>query len=239
MRIAVFSDVHGNAAALDAVLDDIAVRGVDATVGLGDFLSGAFDPVGVADRLIEMQVPVVSGNHDRWLHEGREKDWPADKLVRAMLSERHFKWLRSMPATQVVDGDVFMCHGTPVSDNTEWMDLFGTDGPRPASREYIEAAGAGFDHAVLLCGHTHVPRTVRLADGRLLLNPGSVGLQFVRGTTDAHYAIIERRKGAWSAQLIAIPYDRSRAQQQALAHGFPAFAKAVETGWARLSDFQS
>ncbi len=237
MRIAVLSDVHGNHAALEAALDDIARRGVDATLGLGDFLSGPFDPVAVADRLIETKMPVVKGNHDRWLYEGREKDWAADVLVRPLLSPAHLDWLRGLPFSQVVDGDVYMCHATPQDDCTEWMDMFGEQGHRIASREYIEAAAVGIDHEVLLCGHTHAPRTLRLADGRLLLNPGSVGMQFLRGSTDAHYAIIERRNGAWSAELLSIPYDRERARQQARAHGFPNFAAAIDTGWAALSEF--
>lgn len=237
MRIAVFSDVHGNHVALEAVLADIARRGVDTTVGLGDFLSGPFDPVAVADRLIEMNIPLVRGNHDRWLHEGRDPDWAADVLVRKMLSSAHLDWLRSLPFSQVVDGDVYMCHATPKDDATEWMDMFGEDGTLTATREYIEAAAAGINHPVMLCGHTHVPRCLRLADGRMLLNPGSVGMQFLRGSTDAHYAIIERRNGAWSAEHIAIPYDVAKAQQQALSHGFANFANAVGHGWAKLSDF--
>ena len=103
-------------------------------------------------------------------------------------------------------------------------------------RESIEAAAAGYDHPVLLCGHTHVPRTMRLADGRLLVNPGTVGLPFLLGSPDARYAILERREGAWSVEHIAIPYDRGPAQQQAIALGHPGFAKAIETGWASLAD---
>ena len=51
MKLAVISDIHGNSAALRAVLDDIARRGVDLTVNLGDCFSGPLDVVGTADML--------------------------------------------------------------------------------------------------------------------------------------------------------------------------------------------
>jgi diadenosine tetraphosphatase ApaH/serine/threonine PP2A family protein phosphatase len=89
---------------------------------------------------------------------------------------------------------------------------------------------------MLLCGHTHIPRTLRLADGRMLVNPGSVGLPFLMGSPDARYAVIERRNGQWSVELIAIPYDKAPAVAQARALGHPGFVKAIETGWATFSD---
>ncbi|HHY50013.1 MAG TPA: metallophosphoesterase family protein [Alphaproteobacteria bacterium] len=238
MRLAVFSDVHGNLAALDAVLSDIGRRGVDMIVGLGDFLSGPFDPRGVAERLMAAGFPLVRGNHDRWVSDGREEnDWAVDKLVRDLLDGEQLRWLAALPPTQVIDGAVFLCHGTPTSDSTFWMDQLTSElGVVSSSRAWIEAAAEGYDFPVLLCGHTHVQRTLRLADGRLLLNPGSVGLPFLLGSTDARYAILERRQGAWSAELHAIPYDRETPKQQARAHGHPGFARALDTGWATLAE---
>ena len=237
MRIAVISDVHGNCAALDAVLADIERRGVDATIALGDLVSGPFDPRSVAQRFIEKQIPSVRGNHDRWVVEGREKDWNVDAWVRGELAQEERDWLASLPATHVLADEIFMCHGTPVDDNMFWMDeLTDTHGALLAPRESIEAAGAGVEYPILLCGHTHVPRTLRLADGRMVVNPGSVGLPFLLGSPDARYAVIEKRDGQWSAELIAIPYDRTPAMEQARALGYPGFATALETGWATIHD---
>ena len=237
MRLAVISDVHGNFAALEAVLADIARRGVDATLGLGDFVSGPFDPRSVADRLMDENMPGVRGNHDRWVVEGRDDDWHVDKWVREELSSAHMDWLRSLPATHVFEGEVFMCHATPTTDTDFWMDRpTDTHGMLSMPRESIEAEAAGIDYPVLLCGHTHSPRTLRLADGRLLVNPGSVGLPCLLGSPDARYAIIERRNGNWSVDLMAIPYDREPAKAQALSLGHPGFAMAVETGWATFAD---
>ncbi len=239
MRIAVISDIHGNFAALEAVLADIRTRGVDATVALGDFLSGPFDPLATADTLMASGIPCVRGNHDRWLLEGREPglDWPADVLVRGMLSNGQVEWLKTIPPTRVFEGEVFMCHATPTDDVSFWMDQpTKTYGVLSMPPDHIEAMAEDIDYPVLLCGHTHVSRTLRLADGRLLLNPGSVGLPFLLGSPDARYAIIEKRGSQWSAALLAIPYDREPAMAQAQRAGFPGFAKALRTGWATIEE---
>lgn len=238
MRIAVISDIHGNFAALEAVLADIGTRGVDATVGLGDFVSGPFDPRAVIDRVRASGMACVRGNHDRWVADGRvdAQDWAVDAWVRDLLPAEELEWLGAIPATQVIEGEVFLCHATPKDDTSFWMDRLGDSDVLSMPREHIESEATGVDYPVLLCGHTHVPRTLRLADGRLLLNPGSVGLPFLLGSPDARYAIIEKRGGEWSAELLAIPYDRAPAQAQARALGFAGFATAIETGWATLAE---
>ncbi|MEL6296837.1 MAG: metallophosphoesterase family protein, partial [Pseudomonadota bacterium] len=63
MQLAVISDVHGNSAALDAVLADIARRGITDVVNLGDTVAGPLDPAGTADRLMAVNMPTVAGNH--------------------------------------------------------------------------------------------------------------------------------------------------------------------------------
>ena len=149
MRIAVLSDVHGNLEALDAVLDDIARQGVEATVALGDFLSGPSDPLGVADRFIELDLPSVRGNHDRYITDGREEDWHIDALVRGMMDERQHAWLATVPATAVFAQDVFLCHGTPRDDNTSFMDGMVGGVSALLSKDYIEGEAAGLRHAAI------------------------------------------------------------------------------------------
>ena len=67
MRFAAIADVHGNLAALEAVLDDIASLGIDDIVGLGDHLSGPLEPAQTADMLIARNIPSISGDQDRRL----------------------------------------------------------------------------------------------------------------------------------------------------------------------------
>lgn len=233
MKLAIISDVHGNLHALDAVLDDIAGQGVDATLALGDFLSGPFDPAGVADRLIGLALPAVRGNHDRYLADGRDDDWHVDAFVRALLTPTHLDWLRTLPLTTVHAGKVLLAHGTPRDDNVGWLD--GMEGTNAVlqSPEHIEREAEGFAYDVLLCGHTHVPRTVKLNDGRIVVNPGSVGLPFDSGSPGAHYAIIEQRRLGWTVSLNSIPYDYQAAANLALERGYPKWAEVVTSGWLK------
>jgi len=233
MRIAVISDVHGNRLALEAVLDDIAAQGVDTTVNLGDMVSGPMEPNWAADILMDANFPTIKGNHERWLIERSPYGLdPVDRFTLTQLEQRHLDWFTSLPATFAIMGDVFMCHGTPTDDSEPWLDNWwrGRETELPGEAQ-VAAQADGLDYRVLLCGHTHLARAVRLRDGRLIVNPGSVGLQIIHGSPDARYAILDRTDGRWSVNLRAVPYDHAAAARQAIANGFPHWSEALTTGW--------
>jgi diadenosine tetraphosphatase ApaH/serine/threonine PP2A family protein phosphatase len=128
--------------------------------------------------------------------------------------------------------DIFLCHGTPTSDDDPWLDGWWDGRTSTAPDEASVAAKAeGFDYPVMLCGHTHIPRAVRLRDGRLIVNPGAVGVQFNHGSPDARYATIERRDGKFYPSFHAVPYDHFAAARLAEANGFPQWRDALVTGW--------
>ncbi|MBU1305792.1 MAG: metallophosphatase family protein [Alphaproteobacteria bacterium] len=233
MRFAVISDVHGNALALDAVLADIARQGADATLCLGDHVSGPMDPAGAADRLMALDGPVIMGNHDRWLLDPPDKSLnPVDRFALMRMKQAHRAWLAALPATAVFNGEVFLCHGTPTSDTLAWVDGWYQDRQMtlPAEDTVMRAA-SGIDYPIMLCGHTHIARSVRLRDGRQIINPGAVGMQLTHGSPDARYAIIERRNGQWFTDLRVVQYDHMAAGEQALSNGFAPWKEALQTGW--------
>ena len=233
MKIAVISDIHGNRLALEAVLDDIVRHGVDGTFNLGDLVSGPMEPNWVADILIDLDVPTVRGNHDRLLIDNPPDKLDAvDRFAQERMEARHRAYMNSLPETLAFMDDVFLCHGTPTSDEDPWLDGWWTGRTSTQPDEQAVAAKAeGFDYPVLLCGHTHIPRAVRLRDGRLIVNPGSVGIQMNIGSPDARYAIIERRDGKFYPSFYAVPYDHFGAARQAEANGFPQWREALVTGW--------
>lgn len=233
MRLAVLSDVHGNVPALDAVLDDVARQNVDSIAVLGDHVSGPIDPAGAAERLMALGAIAIRGNHDRWtVDPGLPRAGAVDRFARSRLSETQIDWLAHLPATAMIGDEVFLCHGTPVDDDAAWLDNFyeGRTTTLPSEAEVARHAD-GIDSAVILCGHTHIARTLRLTDGRLIANPGSVGMQLVRGSPDAHYAIIEKSRRGWQTSLIAIPYDTETAARLAAGNGFPGWGKSIRHGW--------
>lgn len=177
MRIAVISDIHGNDLALEAVLADIDAQGIDEIVNLGDHLSGPLNAARTAEILIGRRTAAIRGNHDRYLLTlGPARMGLSDRSAHDELDEHHLHWLAALPATLVYRDALFLCHGTPASDETYWMEALTGDGiVHMARRAEIERFADGIEHPVILCGHTHVQRALRLSGGRLLVNPGSVG----------------------------------------------------------------
>lgn len=255
MKIAVISDVHGNLLALESVLADIEAQAVDVTVNLGDILSGPLWVAETADRLMALGLPTISGNHERQLLAGApERMGASDAHAARLLDDRQRAWLAALPATLRLGDEVFCCHGSPASDlqyflETVTADRRGDDSPGIRAATAAEAEQRAGDTlrdaapALILCGHTHVPRIMQLGDGRLVVNPGSVGLQAYEDehphphvvenrSPHARYAVLTRRRAAWQVELRCVPYEHEAAAALARAHGRPDWAAALRTGFA-------
>jgi predicted phosphodiesterase len=253
MRIAVVSDIHGNLPALEAVLADIARAGADVTVNLGDIVSGPLWPCETADRLMTLHLPTIRGNHERQLlTQPRDRMSATDAHTDAQLSPVHRDWLRGLPVERWLADDVFACHGTPSSDLTYWLETVtpgfarpGAPGIRMASVDEARARLGGqrdSTASLLLCGHSHVPRAMQLAPCRLVLNPGSVGLQAYddvhphlhvveNGSPHARWALAEREADGWRVALHAVGYDWEAAARRADRNGRPDWADALRSGF--------
>ncbi|OAP40493.1 metallophosphoesterase [Sinorhizobium glycinis] len=244
MKIAVISDIHGNDLALEAVLADISAQGIQDAVNLGDHLSGPLNAARTADILIGRKVPAIRGNHDRYLLtlDPREMGL-SDRAAYDELEPRHTDWLATLPETLAYRDTVFLCHGTPASDETYWMEALTADGiVHMAARAAIERFAEGIGYPVILCGHTHIPRAVRLANGRLLVNPGSVGCpgydddqpvahKVETGSPDARYAILEHNGVDWSVTFRCVPYDHMAMSRLAADRNRPEWARVLATGF--------
>jgi putative phosphoesterase len=242
MRVAVISDVHGNADALAAVLADIRNHAPDITLNLGDCLSGPLEAERTAEMLQTANITAtVRGNHDRYLCDPALGDeW--DRHALPQLSKATLDWLANLPA-QVILETIFACHATPQNDETYWIEAHTADGtPRRATLGAITAKAEGISQTLLLCGHTHVARSVRLPDGRLILNPGSVGCpgytdsgvagrHVFAGSPFASYALLDHTLGQWAITQRILPYDTSRVVAMAQAAGYPDWVAALSTGW--------
>jgi putative phosphoesterase len=185
MKVAVLSDIHGVLPALEAVLAEPDVLSAEKIVLLGDMLAGPM-PVETLDRLRGLgdRAIWVRGNADRELAESARGagtfvpdpifPWAAEQLRPADLPV-----LDALPLAVTVDGVLF-CHATP-RDDTE---IVLVDSPPERWAEVL----AGVSAPTVVCGHTHMP-FVRLADRRLIVNPGSVGMPY--GTRGAHWALLD------------------------------------------------
>jgi hypothetical protein len=136
MRFATVADIHGNALALEAVIEDLQREKINQVVNLGDVLSGPMDPAGVAERIIPLNWQTVRGNHDRYLIEQDPADMgPTDAVTHAALSVAHLDWVRTLPTNLNPFAGVYACHATPRADDTYWMERVLPDGTvRQATR---------------------------------------------------------------------------------------------------------
>ncbi len=248
MRLAVLSDIHGNRWALEAVLADIELRGIDKLVNLGDSLYGPLDPAGTADILLPLNIPGVRGNEDRMIVQPSDDAAapPTLRYVRQNLTPRHIQWLRTLPPTLSPYQHFCLFHGTPDRDDEYLFEEVTQTGVRLRGPEELATALTSIEQPVILCGHSHVPRTTRLPDGRLIINAGSVGLQaytddlpFVHhmetGTPHARYALVSWTATGWRAEQIAVSYDWDTAADLAHQNHRPDWAAWLRTGQARPS----
>ncbi len=192
MRLALVSDIHGNLAALQAVAHDIARRGVQQVVNLGDTLSGPLLPMETAQWLRQQNWLHVAGNHERQvLTLPRARQIPSDAYTSDQLTDADKAWLaghadpcdprlhRGEMWPERLGTDVALCHGSPRSDIEYLLETPVGEEARLATPNEIQERLDGRipPHITLLaCGHSHVPRSVRTASGLLIVNPGSVGL---------------------------------------------------------------
>lgn len=209
MRVGVISDIHANLVALDAVLDDIPP--VEALVCAGDVIGYNPWPAGCVDRLIELEVPTIMGNHDRKLVTGT--NFVGNRMARAgithareQLSADQRAWLTDLPdERRLFDGRVRVVHGHPDDpDRYTYPEEFGPD--------LLD------DAEVLVLGHTHLQHHV-VTEAGVVLNPGSVG-QPRDGDPRAAYATLELDD--LSVEPHRVPYDIEAVREAVEAAGLPA-----------------
>lgn len=233
MRIAIISDIHGNLAALIAVLEDITRHDVDKSICLGDVAAFGPQPCETIDLLKEAGYPVVMGNTDAWLlnpepHVERDansryvfeiENWAAEQLTSAQRD-----YLKSFQPTITISlGDYkeLLCyHGSPSSFN----------GIILASTPDNELASilAGIRANVMAGGHTHTQMLRRYGD-LVLINPGSVGLPYERETDSdnvrnpawSEYAIVDYLDGHLSIDFKRVPFDARQVVKAAYESGMP------------------
>ncbi|MDQ2074719.1 metallophosphoesterase family protein [Haloarcula sp. H-GB4] len=194
-RIGLLSDIHANAVALRAVLDDM--EPVDALVCAGDIVGYGPSPQACLHMIRDREIPTVVGNHDREVVRGMT--WESgDEYARRVLSADDIEWLGDLPRElRLFDERLKIVHDPPDEQDryTEPADFVPT---------LLE------DEDVLVLGHTHIQHAETFNDG-LVINPGSVG-QPRDGNPDAAYAIVDLSD--LSVDLYRVPYDIERVQQR-------------------------
>jgi putative phosphoesterase len=238
MRIAIFSDIHGNLPSLEAVLADIAAVAPDAVYCLGDLVGYGASPNDVAARIQAEGMPTIMGNYDDGVGFDRQECGCAyrdpDEKARG---DRSLMWTRAestaatktflrslLPELRVEAGGqrLLLVHGSPRKMNEYLFE------DRPMASFQRLAAGADAD--VIVFGHTHKPY-VKQVDGVTFVNVGSVGKP-KDGDWRACYAVIEITSSV-AVTFRRLTYDVARAATAIRQTDLPEqFASDIETGGA-------
>ena len=142
MRFAAIADVHSNYLALEAVLADVRAQGISQIVNLGDAASGPLDAARTINLLVECGAVSVRGNHDRYLIDrAPDKMGSWDRPAYDQLADRHLEWLGTLPPTRLFNESVFLCHGTPASDETYWLEAVTAERNDDARLRSVDRAG--------------------------------------------------------------------------------------------------
>jgi predicted phosphodiesterase len=244
MRIVVIADIHGNLPALEAVLADLKSRGADLIVDLGDCASGPLWPRETMDRLAELNALTVRGNHDRQVAElAPEEMGPSDRYAHGELTSAQRAFLGELPTIRFVASGILACHATPARDDLYLIEE--VEGGRLArgTPEAIAKRLGAVEARIVLTGHSHRADLVSLANGCIILNPGSVGSPAYddpgepahvseSGSPHARYALVEDDgKSGASVELIAVAYDFEKAARRAQRNGRNEWAHALRTGF--------
>lgn len=218
IRLAIFSDVHGNALAFDAVIQDMRDQEIAASVCLGDAIQGGPQPSEVVARLRELDCPIVMGNADAWLltgvETGAERVAEAQREIRAWsagrLSQDERDFIEGFVPTVEVplpgSRTLLAFHGSPRS----FDEFIFPHTPQEEVSAMFEGHRAGF----FAGGHTHLQQ-IRHLGHRTFLNPGSVGLAYrhdqggeaFRADPWAEYAILTADEDRWHVEFRRIPFD--------------------------------
>jgi predicted phosphodiesterase len=227
VRVAILSDIHGNAVALDACLADLAANGgAERIVAAGDLCMDGPRPRKVVRRLREAGAHVVRGNTDRMIALEDPAQYDADEQAaimwqRGALGQDLVAWLGAAPLTIAIGNDadgLLVTHATPKRDDEHvWPD---------AGDEQLEAIVAGVVQRTIAFGHLHVPYVRQWRD-RTFVNVASAGLP-KDGDPRAHYAILTKQNGGWSVRSRRVAFDVDRVERQIRRSGMPGIAERVD-----------
>lgn len=230
MQIAIFSDIHGNLAAFEAVIDHAG--SFDQVWCPGDVVGYGPDPNECVERLRELPHLCVAGNHD-WASIGKldthnfnpDAAWAAHWTKETLRPQNRECLLRL--SKKLVQDDFTIVHGSPRHPIWEYI-----SNPLIAAPNF-----AHFDTKFCLVGHTHVPVIFQetgpgmaeilpfqldvplpLDDKRLIINPGGVG-QPRDGIPDASYAVLDTEERTITYHRV--PYPIRETQAKMMKVGFP------------------
>jgi len=222
MKIGLISDVHANLPALEAVLADMPQ--VDHIVCAGDIVGYGPWPGDCLEIIRDVSDICVQGNHDRAVdtpqrYEHNEMARAGLAHAKKELTDSQLSWLLSLSTDTTFANEQYrLVHSHPDPDR---LGSYVRPHQFPKVRPFLED-----DEVGIVLGHTHIQHKATI-DGKLIVNPGSVG-QPRDNDPDAAYAVLDAETN--DVELRRVPYDIDRVISKIETEGLP-----VKSGTRLLS----
>jgi diadenosine tetraphosphatase ApaH/serine/threonine PP2A family protein phosphatase len=219
--LAVLYDIHGNTAALEAVLADAEAVGADRYLLGGDYGTPSPAPEETLDRLRQLpNATWIRGNGERWLREpplDRPEVMEVYEHLSSGVPDHEVEWLYGLPERAELDGILYV-HGSPVSD----VESFA---PQPEDEE--ERLLGDVRDRTIVFGHSHQQFRRPGPRGTDLVNPGSVGMP-LDGDVRAAWATWS---GDFEFRRTEYDVERAAAAYRSMGGDFGEFAaRRIERG---------
>ncbi|SFP43475.1 metallophosphoesterase family protein [Salibacterium halotolerans] len=226
MKIALLSDIHGNARALKAVLNDLQNKNIEQMYILGDLCYRGPEPKNALETVRSTPAKVLKGNADEWVVRGvragevpdnalalmnQEQDWTVERL-----SREDIDYLDKLPEsfldTYHESVTIHAFHAVP--DN-----LFDAVTADASDETLLQTLHSESEADIVVYGHIHTPY-IREAGGTTFINTGSVGLPF-DGDPRPSYVLLDIENGSFDASIHRVDYDKERVTAQYDANDYP------------------
>jgi len=224
MRLAFISDIHGNAHALDAVLEDIKSREVDKIYVLGDICYRGPEPQRSLDLVRSLHTDVIRGNADEWVIRGVRKGEVADHALDMMNKEREWicahlnedaiGYLQGLPTELNLEVEGLIIHAYHATPSSLFDIVLPHENEEVLERKMMVQAADVYVYA-----HIHRPY-IRYINGKCIINIGSVGLPF-DGNPKASYALLDIQDGSCQTSIVRVAYDVNQTIQQFAESDYP------------------
>ncbi|MGF1908716.1 metallophosphatase family protein [Vibrio kasasachensis] len=247
-KYAILSDIHSNVFALTAVVKHAHAQGVTQFINLGDILYGPIAPKATYEFLQSLDAVTICGNQDRQIFQATPPQITSNPTMQFILNDlgdEPIEWMKKLPFDKQITDQIYACHGTPKDDLVYLLEDTLQGDPQLRSDEEIVNLLSGNDTAVILCGHTHIPRCVELSTGQLIINPGSVGMPAYTDdephlhsmqtySSLASYAMLtESDQCQWNVSFHKVAYDVAAATEQAALRKREDWVHFLTTGRGR------
>lgn len=234
MKVAVLSDIHSNDIALEAVIADAEKQNADYFIVAGDLIIDGPSTREVLERVQGLTKHVIKGNREDYMlryRSGEASSWDGYKQFATLiwtyksLTLGDLDYIAGLPEQLSIRLDdniaLRVVHGSPFS----MYELLKPD----EDMEPVEKSAMAISEQALIFGHNHMQWT-GMVYGRLLMNPGTVGVHF-NPEMKAEYGILTYEHGSLTAKLRRVPYDFTALQSKLKSSGI----EEASPVWTRIT----